>query len=121
MMHTLVKDIGPIRIITVLTDIIQFHNYEEVFSKIRGSISDMNCIIVLDMGRVKFMDSLSLGMLVPVQLLARRMEGEVAYVVSDPKIMELLNQLRLNEILEIFSTIEEALAYLAGGLEEEDE
>ena len=112
MIYTAVKDIEEIRVITVLVDVIQFTNYEEVFNKVKTSINEMNCFIVLDLSKVKFMDSLSLGMLVPLLLYARRLGGDLAVMAPDPKIRELFRVLRLDQVMDTCETREEAVEYL---------
>jgi len=119
MMYTRVKDEGDIRIISVLVEVVQFGNYEEVFNKIKSSISDMNSVIVLDLSRVKFMDSLSLGMLVPLLLYTRRLGGELALVAPDKKIKELFRLLRLDRILNIHDGLDEAIQTLREKMEQE--
>ena len=111
MMYTLVKDMDEVRVITILVEVIQFSNYEEVFTKIKNAISEFNAFIVLDLAKVKFMDSLSLGMLVPLLLYTRRLGGDMIIVVEDKKIMDLFRMLRLDKILRISDTVEEAAKY----------
>lgn len=109
MLYTLVKDHDEIRVITILVDVIQFSNYEEVFGKVKNAISDFNNIVVLDLSRVKFMDSISLGMLVPLLLYARRLGGDMAIVAKDERLKELFRILQLDKILSIFGGVEEAV------------
>ena len=115
MIYTSVKDIDYIRVITVLVDVVQFGNYEDVFNKIKASISDSDNLIILDLSRVKFMDSLSLGMLVPLLLYTRRLGGEMAIVAPDPKIKGLFKLLRLDRIMNIHDSVDEARTILEEG------
>ncbi|MFA6451045.1 MAG: STAS domain-containing protein [bacterium] len=115
MIYTLIKDHGEVRIVTILIEIIQFSNYEDVFTKVKAAISDFNCMIVLDLSKVKFMDSISLGMLVPLLLYTRRLGGDMVLVVKDEKLKQMFNVLQLGKILRISDTVEEAV----GRFEEE--
>lgn len=112
MMYTLVKDLDEIRVITVLVEVVQFSNYEDVFARIKSAISDFTNLIVLDLSRVKFMDSLSLGMLVPLLLYTRRLGGDMAIATGNEKIVELFNILQLDKVLRIFNNVGEAAAFL---------
>ncbi len=109
MIYVRVQDREGFRIITILVDVVQFSNYEEVFNKIKGSISDMNSLIVLDLSKVKFMDSLSLGMLVPLLLYTRRLGGDMTLVAPDEKVKELFRVLRLDRIMKLYDTIDAAI------------
>ncbi|HPN95565.1 MAG: STAS domain protein [bacterium ADurb.Bin236] len=111
MIYTLVKDIEQTRVVTVLVEVIQFTNYEETFAKVRSSFSDYNCNICLDLSRVKFMDSLALGMLAPLLLFARRLGGDMVVVIKDPKINELFGALHLNKVIKVFNSVESAVAW----------
>ncbi len=109
MLYTLVKDYDEVRVIAILVDVIQFSNYEDVFGKVKNAISDFNNIVVLDLSRVKFMDSISLGMLVPLLLYTRRLGGDMAIVAKDERLRELFEILQLSKILSIFGSVEDAV------------
>jgi anti-anti-sigma factor len=120
MIYTLVKDVEETRVVTVLVEVIQFTNYEETFSKVRSSFSDYNCNICLDLSRVKFMDSLALGMLAPLLLFARRLGGDMVVVIKDPKISDLFAALHLNKVMKVFSSVDGAVAWFREKEEETD-
>jgi anti-anti-sigma factor len=109
MIYTMTKDQGEVRVITILVEVIQFSNYEDVFTKVKNAISDFNCLIVLDLSKVKFIDSISLGMLVPLLLYTRRLGGDMMIVVKDEKMKELFRMLQLNKILTLCESPEEAV------------
>jgi len=112
MLYTLVKDKDEIRIITVLVEVIQYSNHEEVFTKIKAAISDMNSMIVLDLTMVKFMDSLAMGMLIPLLLYTRRLDGDMAVVTQDAKITELFRVLQLDKVMKVLGEVDDAVEYL---------
>jgi anti-anti-sigma factor len=109
MIYTLIKDHDEVRVITILVEVIQFNNYEDVLTKVKGAISDFNCMIVLDLSKVKFMDSISLGMLVPLLLYTRRLGGDMVTVVKDEKLRQMFNMLQLGKILTVCETVEEGI------------
>ena len=112
MIYTTVKEKQNIRIVKLLADTIMFDNYEEIFNKIKQNITEDYNFIVLDMGRVTFMDSLSLGMLVPLLLYTRRMGGNMAVVNLDENIRKLFRMLNLDRIIQVFGGEDEAVAAL---------
>ncbi len=116
MIYTTVKDYRGIRIVTILVEYIQFNNYEDVFDKIRASISDEYNRIVIDFTKVKFLDSLSLGMLVPILLFTRRMGGDVILVIRDEKMKSLFGLMRLDSVIQIMETVEEAAEVMQGAV-----
>lgn len=110
MIYTTVKESGNVRIIKLLVDSIMFNNYDTVFDRIKISISDDYCDIVLDMERVAFMDSLSIGMLVPLLLYAKRMGGGLAVANLQPEIRKLFEILRLDKIIPVYDDVKSAAA-----------
>ncbi|MEW6201635.1 MAG: STAS domain-containing protein [bacterium] len=109
MIYTIVNDHGDVRVISLLADVIQFNNYEEIFGKVKNHISDEAYQIVLDMEKVQFMDSLSLGMLVPLLLYAKRLGGSLRIAQLNPNIYKLLNTLQLDKIISIYDSVDEAV------------
>jgi anti-anti-sigma factor len=108
MIYTVIKDVNGIRVVQVLVENILFDNYEQVFNKIRQAVNDDDNLIVLDMARVRFIDSISLGMLVPLQLYARRMRGDMGVMALQPKIRELFKALSLDKIIKVYDNVNEA-------------
>lgn len=109
MIYTTVKEKQDVRIIKLLADSIMFNNYEEIFNKIKLNITDDYNRIVLDMERVTFMDSLSLGMLVPLLLYTRRMGGNLAVIRLDERIRDLFRVLNLDRIIKVYENEEQAV------------
>jgi anti-sigma B factor antagonist len=108
MIYTVIKDIAGIRVVQVLVEDIMFDNYEAVFDKIRQAVNDDDNMILLDMARVRFMDSISLGMLVPLQLYARRMQGAMAVMNLQPAIADMFKVLSLDKIIRVYDNVDEA-------------
>lgn len=112
MIYTTVKEKQCIRIVKLLSDSIMFDNYEEIFNKIKQNITEDYNFIILDMERVTFMDSLSLGMLVPLLLYTRRMGGNMAVINLDENIRNLFRMLNLDSIIRVFKDEDSAVAAL---------
>jgi anti-sigma B factor antagonist len=110
MIYTTVKEKGDVRIVKLLVENILFNNHEEIFNKIKTSISEEFCFIVLDAERVEFMDSLSIGMLVPLLLYSKRMGGGLAVASPRKNIRELFEILRLDKIIPVFDDVDAAVA-----------
>ena len=106
------KEIDDVRIIRLLVDAIMFENYEEIFNRIKVAINEDYNRIVLDLEKVTFMDSISLGMLVPLLLYTRRMEGEMAVASLKPNIRDLFETLRLDKIISVYADTDDAVAHL---------
>ncbi|MEW5946174.1 MAG: STAS domain-containing protein [bacterium] len=109
MLHAIVNDYEDVRVVTLLTGVIKFSNYEEVFNKVKSFIGDDAHNIVLDMEKVEFMDSLSLGMLVPLLLYTRRLGGNLKIANPNEKIRKLFGILQLDKIVDVFGSVDEAV------------
>jgi len=114
MIYTIVNDHDDVRVITLLVDVIQFNNYEEIFNRIKTFISDEAFQIVLDMEKVQFMDSIALGMLVPLLLYAKRLGGSLKIAKLNPNIHKLFHVLQLDKIISIYDTVEDAVKSFQG-------
>ncbi len=110
--YTTVTDRRGVRIIKLLADQIMFHNYDQVFKKVKNAISEDDNLIVLDMEKVTFMDSISMGMMVPLLLYTRRVGGELVVTGLCDDIKALFAMLRLDNIIQIKSSVAEAVTLL---------
>lgn len=113
MIYTTVTDKRGVRTIKLLVDQIVFHNYDEVFKKVKNAISEDDNLIVLDMEKVSFMDSISMGMMVPLLLYTRRVGGDLVVANLCDNIKSLFAMLRLDRIIQIKNTVAEAAEILA--------
>lgn len=109
MIYTSVTDFDDVRVVRLLVDVIQFNNYEEILGKVKSAISDEYNLLVLDMEMVNFMDSLSLGMLVPLLLYTKRLGGAMKIARPNDTIRKLFGILQIDKLLEIYDTVEEAV------------
>jgi anti-sigma B factor antagonist len=115
MLYTNVQDMEDVRVVQVLADMVQFNNYEDIFNRVRAQISDAANQVVLDLSRVTFMDSISIGMLVPVILYARRLGGDLKVAGLTPMIKNLFKMLRMDRVIEVYPDVPSAVASFAEG------
>lgn len=109
MIYTTVNDYDDVRVVRLLVEEIMFNNYEEILGKVKSTISDEYNMIVLDMEKVSFMDSLSLGMLVPLLLYTKRLGGAMKIARPNASIRKLFSILQIDKILDVYDTVEEAV------------
>ena len=75
--------------------------------------------VVLDLGRVNFMDSSGLGALVALGRNLARREGELRLANVTPPVRKVFDLTRLHRAFEIYDAVEEAVASLAPQSREE--
>ena len=66
--------------------------------------------LVLDLDRVDFIDSTGLGVIVGAAKRMRMMDGALRIVCSQSHLIELFALTRLNEVFDLFETLEEAFS-----------
>ena len=109
MIYTSIDDYDDVRVVKLLVDEIMFNNYEEILGKVKSAISDEYNMIVLDMEKVSFMDSLSLGMLVPLLLYTKRLGGAMKIARPNDTIKKLFGILQIDKILEVYDSVDGAV------------
>ena len=62
--------------------------------------------LVVDLGRVSFIDSTGLGVLVNAHTAAIEREGTVELVASDPRVVRVLEMTSLDQIFTVHSSLE---------------
>jgi len=70
--------------------------------------------LVLDLDRVDFIDSTGLGVMVGAAKRMRMIEGGFRIVCSQSHLNELFKLTRLNEVFDLYETLEDALANVDG-------
>ncbi len=70
--------------------------------------------IIVDLKHIPYMDSTEVGRLIRAHLAVRRAGGRVRVCNVSPRVMETLKLTRLDTVLELFATEEEALAAVRG-------
>ena len=75
--------------------------------------------LVLDLDRVDFIDSTGLGVMVGAAKRMRVAEGGFRIVCSQPHLVELFALTRLNEVFDLYETLEDALITADGAHDSE--
>lgn len=84
-----------------------FTNASEIKEKIKAQIQSSDERLVLDLSELEFIDSSGVGVIIS---LLRRMEGERVIIASpQPKVARVFEITRLEKIVPIYATLEEAL------------
>ena len=78
--------------------------------RIRKLASEAPRFIVLEMSTLDFIESTGLGSIVAGYLRLRRHQGEVRLVAPSEAITRLLDLTRLNQLFEVYKSVDEALA-----------
>lgn len=82
----------------------------EEFSKLLHSLVDEGKKnVIVDLGKVKFMNSTGLGMLIAGLTTMKRAEGDLRICQADKKIESLLVVTKLITVFQHFATVEEAI------------
>lgn len=84
-----------------------FTNASEIKEEIKAQIQSSDERLVLDLSELEFIDSSGVGVIIS---LLRRMEGERVIIASpQPKVARVFEITRLEKIVPIYATLEEAL------------
>jgi anti-sigma B factor antagonist len=79
---------------------------------IRDLVDVRHALLVLDMGKLEFVDSSGLSVLVSAVKAARRAGGDVVLCELRPQVQALVELTRLHELFEIFVDEQAATAHL---------
>ncbi len=82
---------------------------QDFFSQIVSFLEEGETNLLLQMSSVDFVDSTGLGTIVRLAKRAREAKGQLRLSDPQPKILEMFELTRLDKILPIFKTQEEAL------------
>ena len=93
--------------------------FRKVVLKLEG---DRRHDLILDLTRLTFIDSSGIGSLIEIYQKVQTVEGELAYVIDNPRILKILRLVELNKVLRVFSIIGRALqdVCVTGGYVDED-
>ena len=70
--------------------------------------------LVLDLDRVDFIDSTGLGVMVGAAKRMRMIDGGFRIACAQPHIIQLFKLTRLNEVFDLYDSLEDALATIDG-------
>lgn len=93
--------------------------FRKVLLKLEG---DRKHDMILDLTRVTFVDSSGLGSLIEIYQKVQSAEGDLAYVINNPRILKVLKLVDLDKVFQIFPNLGQALEHmgLAGGYIDEE-
>ncbi len=80
--------------------------FRKVVLKLEG---DRRHDLILDLTRVTFIDSSGLGSLIEIFQKVQSVQGEIAYVVDNPRILKVFKLVDLDKVFPIFSNLGRAL------------
>ena len=97
--YRIVTPVGELDIYTVPL-------FRKVVLKLEG---DRRHDLILDLTRVTFIDSSGLGSLIEIFQKVQSAEGEIAYVVDNPRILKIFRLVDLDRVFPVFPNLGRAL------------
>ncbi len=97
--YHIVSPVGELDIYTVPL-------FRKVVLKLEG---DRRHDLILDLTRVTFIDSSGLGSLIEIFQKVQSVEGEIAYVVDNPRILKIFKLVDLDKVFPVFPNLGRAL------------
>jgi len=93
--------------------------FRKVVLKLEG---DRRHDLILDLTRLTFIDSSGIGSLIEIYQKVQTVEGELAYVIENPRILKVLRLVELNKVFRVFPNLGRALqdVGVTGGYVDED-
>lgn len=110
--YHIVTPIGELDIYTVAL-------FRKVVLKLEG---DRRHDLILDLSRVAFIDSSGLGSLIEIWQKVQSVDGEIAYVVSNPRMLKVFRLVDLDRVFRVFPNLGRALqdVGITGGYVDEE-
>ncbi len=108
-------DVRHIRGVTVVgPDLDRLHiGYAEEFRDGVSALAEAGCPIVLDLCRLRYMDSSGLGSLLTVYRNTIAAGGSLCVAAVRPQVATLLRVVQVDRIIDIYDTVEDALDRLS--------
>lgn len=98
----------------VLSGKLDEENCHYLFDCIEAQINEGAKKLILDCGRLEYVSSMGLGMLVRVHSRMNKIGGDVKLAALQTTVISILSVVGLNRIFHIYRTVEEAVAALGG-------
>jgi len=95
--------------ITIEEERMDAHNSGDLKEQMLQLFDDGKCNLIIDLGKVRFIDSSGLGALVSGFKNASAREGSLKLCCLQPQVQSMFELTRLHRVFEIFSNNEEAL------------
>lgn len=110
--YNIVTPVGELDVYTVPL-------FRKVVLKLEG---DRHHDLILDLTRLTFIDSSGIGSLIEIYQKVKTVEGELAFVIDNPRILKVLRLVELNKVFRVFPNLGRALqdVGVTGGYVDED-
>jgi anti-sigma B factor antagonist len=108
-LETNVTTIGDVTVVELLVESLDVFNSEEVKAEL-GDVAASHPKTVVDLGRVKFLDSSGCTALVKVQKAFQSGGGDLRLCNPTPHVKTVLDMVRLNRVLGMYATRDLAVA-----------
>jgi anti-sigma B factor antagonist len=102
-----VREIEDVAVVEFMRENIDFENHREFVNVLNKVIKKR---IIIDLSAVKWMDSTGIGMIVTFTYKTSRTKQEVKIVGVCKKIMEAIKALQVDNVLDLYGEVNEALA-----------
>ena len=111
--HYELIDSDDLLVIRVLVDTMDFYEISESAIFLRNAIKERSFpSIVWDLTMVEFIDSSVFGFFIEMHNVLTKKEKTLALVCKNKEVLNIMNMLKINEIIRVFSALEAALHYL---------
>lgn len=101
---------SPEAVVVTVRGSVDMSDTETLRARLDEVIAARPSLLVLELSEMEFISSAGLGAIVSAQVQARAHDGRVRLVAPKPEIRRLLETTRLDAVLVICSTLEEAMA-----------
>ena len=110
--YVMVMPVGELDVYTVPL-------FRKVVLKLEG---DRRHDLIMDLTKLTFIDSSGLGSLIEMYQKVQSAEGEIAFVIDNPRILKILKLVDLDKVLHIFPNLGRALEHVGatGGYYDEE-
>jgi len=103
------ETVGGVSVVLISTESLIVSNAEQFKNEI-SPLLVQNCRIVMDMSKLRFVDSSGIGALLSCLKKIQALGGQLKICSLTDQVRSILQLVRVNKLLEIFSTREEAVS-----------
>jgi anti-sigma B factor antagonist len=108
-----VEPAGDVAVVEVLAETVDLSNATELKARL-ADLTAAHRFAVVDLGRVRYLDSSGCGALVGAMTHFRSAGGDLRLCGATPQVKTLLELVRLTRVLTLHATCEEAIAAFSG-------
>lgn len=103
------KQIGSVTVVTVRGNLMGGKGTQAVHEKIKGHIEDGSKMIVVDLSRIKWLNSQGLGMLMACLTTIRNNGGDLKIAGAAERVQNVFMVTKLVRVFETYDTVREAI------------